>query len=139
MGKSPPFESRSLANEVLCACVIRDRKDELAACTDSRWQTGEVQLLTDTDGQSGQEIIVTFMSNSDSGITIIHDVSGTSKTYLFSGRYTIQQIGNYDRSEGDEICVLLPTSEKTVMITDRVQEQVVVESCGQPMRSPAHA
>lgn len=136
-GKEVIFESRSLANEMLCVCVIRDRKDELTTYTDSQWQTGEVQLLTDTDGQSGQEIIVTFMSNSDSGITIIHDVSGTSKTYLFSGKYTIQQIGNYDRSQGDEICVLLPASEKTVMITDRVQEQAVVESCGQPKRSPA--
>lgn len=136
-GKEVIFESRSLVNEMLCVCVIRDRKDELTTYTDSQWQTGEVQLLTDTDGQSGQEIIVTFMSNSNSGITIIHDVSGTSKTYLFGGKYTIQQIGNYDRSQGDEICVLLSASEKTVMITDRVQEHVMVESCGQPMRSPA--
>jgi|CXWL01.1.fsa_nt_gi hypothetical protein len=136
-GKEVIFESRSLVNEILCVCVIRDRKDELTTYTDSQWQTGEVQLLTDTDGQSGQEIIVTFMSNSNSGITIIHDVSGTSKTYLFDGKYTIQQIGNYDRSQGDEICVLLSASEKTVMITDRVHEQRVVESCGQSQRSPA--
>lgn len=136
-GKEVIFESRSLANEVLCVCVIRDRKDELATYIDSQWQAGEVSLLADTDGQSGLEIIVTFTSNSDSGITIIHDVSGTSKTYLFNGRHTIQQIGNYDRSQGDEICVLLPALEKLVLISDRVHEQRVVESCGQSQRSPA--
>ncbi len=138
-GKEVIFESRGLVNEVLCVCVIRDRKDELATYIDSQWQAGEVSLLTDTDGQSGLEIIVTFTSSSDSGITIIHDVSRTSKTYLFNGRHTIQQVGNYDRSQGDEICVLLPALGKLVLITDRVQEQQVVESCGQPMRSPARA
>ena len=136
-GKEVLFESRNLDNELLCVCVIRDRKDELATYTDSQWQTGEVSLLTDTDGQPGLEIIVTFMSVSDSGITIIHDVSRTSKTYLFTGRHTIQQVRNYDRSQGDEICVLLPTLEKFVLITDRAQEQEVVESCGELMRSPA--
>lgn len=136
-GKEVIFESRSFANEVLCVCVVRDRKDELATYTDSRWKTGEVSLLTDTDGQPGLEIIVTFASGPDSGITIIHDVSRTSKTYLFSGRHTIQHVGNYDRSQGDEICVLLPTLEKFVLITDRAQEQEVVESCGELPRSTA--
>lgn len=138
-GKEVIFESRSPRNEVLCVCVIRDRKDEVATYIDSQWQAGEVSLLTDTDGQSGLEIIITFMSNSDSGITIIHDVSGTSKTYLFNGRHTIQQVGNYDRSQGDEICVLLPAVGKLVLITDRVQQQEVVQSCGQPTRSPDRA
>ena len=135
-GKEVLFESRNLDNEVLCICVIRDRKDELAIYIDSQWQTGDVALLTDTDGQSGLEIVMTFMSGLDSGITIIHDVSRTSKTYLFAERHTIQQVRNYDRSQGDEICVLLPTLEKFVLITDRTQEQEVVESCGEPMRSP---
>lgn len=134
-GKEVVFESRNLDNEVLCVCVIRDRKDELATYTDSQWPAREVSLLTDTDGQPGLEIIVTFMSVLDSGITIIHDVSRTSKTYLFTGKHTIQQVRNYDQSQGDEICVLLPTLEKFVLITDRVQEQEVVESCGELIRS----
>lgn len=136
-GKEVLFESRNLDNELLCVCVIRDRKNELATYIDSQWQTGAVSLLTDTDGQPGLEIIVTFISGSDSGITIIHDVSRTSKTYLFTGRYTIQQVRNYDRSQGDEICVLFPTLEKFVLIIDRAQEQEVVESCGEQARSPA--
>lgn len=136
-GKEVLFESRNLDNEVLCVCVIRDRKNELATYTDSQWQTGEVSLLTDTDGQPGLEIIVTFMSVAESGITIIHDVSRTSKTYRFTERHTIQQIRNYDRFQGDEICVLLPGRDKFVLITDRLQEQEVVESCGEQTRSPA--
>ena len=124
---------------MICVCVIRGRKDELAIYTDSQWQTGEVSLLMDTDGQPGLEIIVTFTGVSDSGITIIHDVSRTSKTYLFTGRHTIQQVRNYDQSQGDEICVILPSAEKFVLITDRAQEQEVVKSCGEPMRSPARS
>lgn len=135
-GKEVLFESRNLDNELLCVCVIRDRKDELATYTDSQWQTGEVSLLADTDGLAGQEIIVTFTRVSDSGLTIIHDVSQTSKTYLFTGKHAIQQVRDYDRSQGDEICVLLPTLEKFVLITDRAQEQEVVESCGERTRSP---
>ncbi len=136
-GKEVLFESRNLDNELLCVCVIRDRKDELKIYADSQWQTGEVSLLTDTDGQPGLEIIVTFMSVAESGITIIHDVSQTSKTYRFIERHTIQQIRNYDRIQGDEICVLLPARDKFVLITDRLQEQEVVESCGELTRSPA--
>jgi hypothetical protein len=135
-GKEVLFESRNLDNELLCVCVIRDQKNELATYTDSQWQTGEVSLLTDTDGRPGQEIIVTFTRVSDSGLTVIHDVSRTSKTYLFTGKHTIQQVRDYDRSQGDEICVLLPTLEKFVLITDRAQEQEVVESCGELTRSP---
>lgn len=138
-GKEVVFESRNLDNEVLCVCVIRDRKDELAIYTDSQWQTGEVSLLMDTDGKPGLEIIVTFTRVSDSGITIIHDVSRTSKTYRFTGKHTIQQVRNYDQSQGDEICVILPTLEKFVLITDRAQEQEVVESCEEPMSSPARS
>lgn len=138
-GKEVVFESRNLANEVLCVCVIQDRKDKLVSYTDSQWQTGEVSLITDTDGQPTPEIVVSFTRGSDSGITIIHDVSQLSRTYLFTGRHDIQQVGNYDRFQGDEICVILPSLEKFVLITDRVQEQQDVESCGPPMRSPARA
>ena len=53
------------------------------------------------------------------------------------GHHAIQQIRNYDGSQGDEICVLLPTSEEVVLITDRVQEQEVVESCGGLRKSGA--
>ena len=138
-GKEVLFESRNLDNELLCVCVIRDRKNELATYIDSQWQTGEVSLLMDADGKPGLEIIVTFTRVSDSGITIIHDVSRTSKTYLFTGKHTIQQVRNYDQSKGDEICVILPTLEKFVLITDRAQEQEVVESCEEPMSSPARS
>lgn len=135
-GKEVLFETRNLDDELLCVCVIQDRKNELATYSDSQWQMGEVSLLTDTDGQPGLEIIVTFTRVSDSGITIIHNVSRTSKTYRFTEGHAIQAIGNYDRSHGDEICVLLPTLEKFVLITDRVQEQEDVESCGEAMKSP---
>ncbi len=136
-GKEVLFESRNLDNELLCVCVIRDRKNELATHIDSQWQTGAVSLLTDTDGQSGQEIIVEFTRGSDSGMTIIHDLSRTLKTYLFTGMYTIQQVRNYDQSQGQEICMLFPILKKFVLIIDRVQEQEVVESYGEQAKSPA--
>lgn len=129
-GKEVIFEARDAADQLVCVCVIRDQKNELVSYTDSKWKMGEVQLFTDTDGQPGLEILVTFMNGSSSGITVIHDASRTSTIYEFEGDHTIQQVRNYDRSHGDEICVLLPIQEKYLLINDRQREQEVVESCG---------
>jgi hypothetical protein len=129
-GKEVVFESRDATDQLVCVCILRDRRNEVATYTDSRWSMGEVKLLADTDGQPGLEIVVAFMNVADSGITIIHDVSRTSRTYLFEEGHTIQQVRNYDRSQGDEICVLLLSREEFVLISDRAQRQDVVESCG---------
>lgn len=129
-GNEVIFESRDATEQLICVCVIRDRRNELATYTDSKWRVAEVKLLADTDGQPGLEVLVTFTNLSDSGITIIHDASRTLKSYLFEGHHTIQQVRNYDRAQGDEICVLLSTRDEYLLITDRVQDQQVVESCG---------
>lgn len=130
-GKEVIFESRDATDQLVCVCILRDRQHEIGTYADSRWRMGEVKLFVDTDGQPGLEIVVAFMNASDSGITIIHDISRTSKTYLFEGGHTIQQVRNFDRSQGEEICVLLLSREEFVLISDRVQEQEVVESCGE--------
>ena len=136
-GKEVIFESRDSTDQLICVCILRDQQNDVATYTDSRWRMGEVKLFADTDGQPGLEIVVAFMNVADSGVTIIHDVSRTSKTYLFEGGHTIQQVRNYDRSQGDEICVLLLSREEFVLISDRVQRQEVVESCGDIGKSMA--
>lgn len=130
LGKEVIFESRDATGQLICVCVLRDHKNELVTYTDSQWMMGQIQLLADTDGQPGLEVLVTFTTLSDSGITIIHDATRTSKTYRFEGHHTIQQVRDYDRSKGEEICVLLPTRDEYLLITDRVQEKEVIESCG---------
>ncbi len=55
---------------------------------------GEIKLFVDTDGQPGLEIVRAFVNVADSGITIIHDVSRISKTYLF-----LKDVTRFSRSE----------------------------------------
>lgn len=102
-------------------------------------ENGEIHLFADTDGQPGLEIVVAFRNGTGSGITIIHDVSQTSKTYLFEEEHTIQQVRNYDRFSGDEICVLLPSREKFVLITDREEVEEAIDSCGDIGKSGGRA
>jgi len=129
LGKEVIFESRDANDQLICICILRGHENELTTYSNSQWRTGEIQLLADTDGQPGLEIVVAFRNGTDSGITIIHDVSQTSKTYLFEEEHTIQQVRNYDRSSGDEICVLLPSREKFVLITDREKKKEAIDSC----------
>ncbi len=75
---------------------------------------GDIKLFVDTDGQPGLEIVLAFVNVADSGSTIIHDVSRTSKTYLFEGGHTIQQVRNYDRSQEEESRVLWLSREEFV-------------------------
>lgn len=100
---------------------------------------GEIKLFVDTDGQPGLEIVLAFVNVADSEITIIHNVSRTSKTYLFEEEHTIQQVRNYDRFSGDEICVLLPSREKFVLITDREEVEEAIDSCGDIGKSGGRA
>ncbi len=134
-GKEVIVESRNVAHEVICVCIIRDYQGDLKIYSDSQWQSGEIALITDTDGQPASDIVVTFITGSDSGISIIHDAAQSIKTYLFTGKVAIQQVGNVDRVKGDEICVALPNPEKFVLITDRLQEQKPVDACGEIAKS----
>lgn len=139
LGKEVIFESRDANDQLICVCILRDRENELTTYSDSRWRMGEIHLFADTDGQPGLEIVVAFRNGTGSGITIIHDVSQTSKTYLFEEEHTIQQVRNYDRFSGDEICVLLPSREKFVLITDREEVEEAIDSCGDIGKSGGRA
>ena len=134
-GKEVIVESRNFAREVGCVCIIRDHQGDLKTYSDSRWQSGEITLITDTDGQPASDIVVAFVTGPDSGMSIIHDAVQSIETYLFTGKLSIQQVGDVDRIKGDEICVALPNSEKFVLVTDRLQEQKPVDACGEIAKS----
>ncbi len=81
-----------------------------------------INNVRNTDGINGNEIIVTWQGNSQNAIDVIHDSTGSRKTYYPYVPYFIHSISDYDSVPGEEICYsYLFGSTWYGLITDRLQ------------------
>lgn len=115
---------------IYCICVIHHREDRVATYSDPRWKEVAVQLLIDTDGAPGNEIVAVYSSELDGGVSIIHDRPQSMKTIAFTGEHpSIQQVGNYDHLLGAELCIFLANQHTHELINDRSGEHAKIDNC----------
>ncbi len=113
-----------------CICVIHHSENRVAKYSDPLWKAVAVQLLIDTDGTSGNEIVAVYSSELDGGVSIIHDRPQLMKTIAFTGEHpSIQQVGNYDTILGAELCIFLANQHAYELINDRSGEHVKIDNC----------
>lgn len=134
-GKEIVIEARDLHGDLLCVCIVHDQSNRLTSYSDVLWKSAAIYLAVDTDGQAGVEIVLTYAGDGGGGVGIVSDHTEETRTYTFLGDSpAIQQIGDFDRTQGQEVCVLLSHRREYVLITDRVNQQQTVPDC-----SPAHS
>ncbi|MBX9661112.1 MAG: hypothetical protein K2X00_21355 [Nitrospiraceae bacterium] len=129
-GAEVVLEVHGYNDTMYCICVIHHRENRLATYRDPLWKAVAVQLLIDTDGASGNEIVAVYSSELDGGVSIIHDRPQSMKTIAFTGEHpSIQQVGNYDNVLGAELCIFLPNQQAHELINDRSGEHVKIDNC----------
>ena len=136
-GKEIVIEARGTNGDLLCVCIIHDDSNRLISYSDTLWKSAAIYLAADTDGQPGVEIVLTYAvdGGGGGGVGIVRDRTEETRTYTFLGDSpAIQQIGDFDRAKGQEVCVLLSHRREYVLITDRVNQQQTVPDC-----APAHS
>lgn len=110
---------------------------QLTKYSNSSWIDGRVALLTDTDGQPGVDIVFGYRASFGSGIDVIHDRSGTIRTYSFRGELpSIERVGPSSHHPGNDLCVLIGRDE-LVLLTERQLDPVAVSSCEQGSSQPS--
>lgn len=120
-----------------CVCVIHDATQQVTKYSNSSWIDGRIVLLTDTDGHAGSDIVFGYRSSLGSGIDVIHDRDGTIRTYPFRGELpSIERVGPSSHHQGNDLCVLVEQDE-LVLLTERQEEPVPVESCEQRPNQPS--
>ena len=129
-GAEVVLEVRGTNGITQCVCVIHHPDDRFARYSDLLWQTAVVQMLIDMDGTVGSEIVVIYATDLDGGVSTIQDRQQSMKTIAFTGDHpSIQQVGNYDKAPGAELCVLLTNQHRYELINIRSGEHVKVDSC----------
>ena len=147
-GKEIVIEARDVHGDLLCVCIIHDDSNRFTSYSDVRWKSAGIYLAADTDGQPGVEIVLTYAVDGGGGVGVVRDRTEETRTYPFLGDSpSIQQIGDFDRAKGQEVCVLLSHRREYVLITDRDNQQQAVSDCspvqshtaepggGEPLRS----
>ena len=129
-GKEIVIEARDVHGDLLCVCIIHDQSNRLTSYSDARWKSAAIYLAADTDGQPGVEIVLTYAGDGGGGVGVVSDRTEETRTYTFLGDSpAIQQIGDFDRVQGQEVCVLLSHRREYVLITDRAIQQQTVPDC----------
>lgn len=129
-GKEIVIEARDIHGDLQCVCIIHDRSNRLISYSDSLWKSANIYLVADTDGQPGVEIVLTYAADGGGGVGIVRDRTEETRTYTFLGdNPAIQQIGDFDRAQGQEVCVLLRHRREYVLITDRANQQQTIADC----------
>ncbi len=129
-GKEIVIEARNTNGDLLCVCIIHDDSNRLSTYSDALWKSAAIYLAADTDGQPGVEIVLTYAVDGGGGVGVVRDRTEETRTYTFLGDSpAIQLIGDFDRAQGQEVCVLLSHRREYVLITDRVNQQQTVTDC----------
>lgn len=129
-GKEIVIEARDTNGDLHCVCIIHDDSNRLTSYFDTLWKSANIYVAADTDGQPGVEIVLTYAVDGGGGVGIVRDRTEETRTYTFLGDSpAIQQIGDFDRAQGQEVCVLLRHRREYVLITDRVNQQEAVKDC----------
>lgn len=129
-GKEIVIEARDSNGDLLCVCIIHDDSNRLTSYSDTLWKSAAIYLAADTDGEPGVEIVLTYAGDGGGGVGVVRDRTEEIRTYTFLGDSpAIQQIGDFDRAQGQEVCVLLSHRREFVLITDRVNQQQTVTDC----------
>ena len=124
------IEARDTNGDLLCVCIIHDDSNRLTSYSDSLWKSAAIYFAADTDGLPGVEIVLTYAVDGGGGVGVVRDHTEETRTYTFLGDSpAIQQIGDFDRAQGQEVCVLLSHRREYVLITDRVNQQQTVTDC----------
>lgn len=125
------IEVHDSEDRLQCVCVIHDDIQKMNAYSDSSWLEGHITLLVDTDGKAGSDIVLSYHTSTGSGIDVVHDGLQTIRKYSFSGPIpSIQQIAHPANIKGHDLCVLLPERNEFVLLTEREEKPLAVESCG---------
>lgn len=133
------LEIHNSVDQLYCVCVIHDATQTLMKYANPAWTVGQIILLTDTDGKTGTEIVLGYRSSLGSGIAVIHDDQETIRTYAFRGDLpAIQHVGPSSRHKGNDLCVLVEQNE-LLILAERYEQPVPVETCDQGFHSPSGA
>jgi len=136
-GMEVVLEVQNSVEQLSCICIIHDATQRVMKYSNSSWIDGRIILLTDTNGQTGTEIVIGYRSSFGSGIAVIHDGNETIRTYTFRGELpAIQHVGPSSRHKGNDLCVLVERDE-LVILADRYEQPVPVETCDQGVHSPS--
>jgi len=136
-GMEVVLEVQNSVDQLSCICVIHDATQRVMKYSNSSWIDGRIILLADTNGQTGTEIVIGYRSSFGSGIAVIHDGNETIRTYTFRGELpAIQHVGPSSRHKGNDLCVLVERDE-LVILADRYEQPVPVETCDQGVHSPS--
>ncbi len=128
------FEARDSGGNLRCVCVVHDSSSLVVPYFNTAWTGAAVFAVVDTDGTKGAEIIVTYASPSEGGVTVIHDSSQGMNSYPFSTDIPmVQLITNLDKLAGDEICLKLSSDERFALINDRNKELKLIDACTLPV------
>ena len=131
------LEIQNGQDNLQCVCIIHDTTQQFTKYSNSSWIDGQVALLTDTDGQTGVDIVFGYRASFGSGIDVIHDRSGTIRTYPFRGELpSIEHVRPSSHHPGNDLCVLVGRDE-LVLLTERQLDPVSVSSCEQSPSQPS--
>lgn len=129
-GKEIIVEVRGAADDFRCFCVIHDRAGSVTSYFKPVWGAGAIYTVADTDGNPGEDIIISYFAEPGGGVSIIHDISQEIIMYSFSGAPpTIQHLSSFDKTKGNELCIQLGQEKGYVIIKDKSRESVPVETC----------
>ena len=129
-GKEIVIEARNTNGDLHCVCIIHDDSNHLTSYSDAHWKSAHIYVAADTDGLPGVELVLTYADDGGGGVGIVRDRTEETRTYTFLGDSpAIQQIEDFDRVKGQEVCVLLNHRREYVLITDRENQQLTVTDC----------
>jgi hypothetical protein len=129
-GKEIIAEVRGTRDDFRCFCVIHDRPGSMTAYSKPAWEAGAIYKVADTDGNAGEDIIISYTATPGGGVSVIHDMSQEVSMYSFSGApSTIQRFANSDKTKGSELCIQLGQEKGYVMIKDKSRESFLAETC----------
>lgn len=98
-----------------------------------------ISAIADTDGQLGNEIIVVWKKThtwiggptyvDDQGIDVIHAATQQTSGYARGNNTSIQQIRDYDKIAGAEICYYNNSYSRYELIVDRISSTQTTTTC----------
>lgn len=99
-----------------CICVIHDQVGSFSSYKDpSNWSSVSINTVTDTDGNTGGDIVLIATNSSGAFwcICVIHDRTGTYSTYRDSANWssvTISGVSDTDGNVGNDIVLIATNS-----------------------------
>lgn len=99
-----------------CICIIHDQVGSFSSYKDApNWSSVSINTITDTDGNTGGEVVLIATNSSGAlwCICVIHDHTGTYSTYRDSANWssvTIKGVSDTDGNVGGDIVLIATNS-----------------------------